>query len=141
MLALRLLLPIVAPAHAAIYSGNPELWIKVDRPAHDFVEGGVVLHEIQTHTCAGGLATYVYDVAIDPVAGWSTQVGGGNLCGITLVWGSPLGIDGPAYAVVYSEEVTEVLLGATIPPVALTPFSVVYGNYSGTAPHLFLTLK
>lgn len=135
-----LLLPISGSAQAAIYSGNPEIWIDIDRPAHDFLGGSVILEAIQVHTCSGGLATYVHNVAIDPVAGWSTHVGGGDLCGITLVWGGDLSIQGPTYSLLYSVAATEIPIGTTIPAVALTPFSVVAGNYQGAAPSLLVTL-
>jgi hypothetical protein len=142
MLTILTTLVLSTAAHAAIYAGNPEMTIKVDRAAHDFATGDVELWKFVVHSCGGGALTYYVNDAIDPVAGWVTHIQGGDLCGITLYWNSSMLIDGSggAFTIAYTHATTEVSIGATIPSVALSPVQVISGSYSGGSPALWLKL-
>lgn len=148
MLTLALLTSnlLVADAHASVYGGNPSLWMKTDRPAHDFTAADVLLEGVEVHYCGGGSTEYVVDEVIDPVAGWGTVIGGGDLCGVTFHWDSALVIDGIRNNTPFSigfgsaSASTYVPIGASIGPVALTPVQVLSGTFPSGSPLLLMTL-
>ena len=136
-----LLLSLALPAHALIYLGNPQLGFRVDRPADDYVDGSVVLDKIRVHHCAGGYTDVQVDETIDPVAVIRVAIPAGNHCSITWYWASDLDVDGPAFTVRYAGATTTVTLAADIPPVALSPYSVVSGSMSGGGPWLLSVIE
>lgn len=129
-----------SPAEALIYLGNPSLGFRVDRPAHDYVEGTVELDKVRVHHCGGGSTDYPVGEVIDPVEGYALTISGGNHCGLTFYWDSVMDIDGPTYTVRYEEATTNVTLAEEIDPVVLTPYDVISGSMSGYGPRLIVTI-
>jgi hypothetical protein len=131
-------------AHAVIYTGNPDLGFRVDRPADDYIDGTVDLAKVRVHHCAGGYTDYTVDDTIDPVQVNHVAIAAGNECGLTFYWDSNLDIDGygslGAFTVRYSEATTYVPLSTDIDPVALTPYTVVSGSMSGGSPWLMVSI-
>lgn len=140
-MSLSLLALLVAHADAAIYVGNPNISVKVDRPAHDFVSGFADLHTIRVNYCGGGYSTYTIDDSFDPVDGWSSTISGGDICSIVLSWNDAIEIDGPSYIIEHSLSTTTFSVGASIPPVGLTPITTIQGSYSGNLPLMYISLN
>jgi hypothetical protein len=139
LVSLAFLVPPAANAY--IYVGNPTLSFHVTRPADDFESGTVVLHQLKMHKCNGQTITSTPDATIDPVAGWSTIIPGGDYCSTTLVWDPAMEIEGDTFVIEYDAGQTTVQLGSQIAPVSLTPVDVVSGSFSGTAPRLVLQIN
>ena len=131
---------LLASAHATLYFGNPNLGFRVDRPAGDYVAGSVTLDKVRVHHCGGGFTDYEVDSVIDPVAGYTLTIAGGDHCALTFAWASALVIEGHGslgpFTVRYAAGATTVPLSEEIAPVALTPYSVASGSMSGGAPWL-----
>jgi hypothetical protein len=133
-------LALPVPAHAVIYIGNPTLGFRVDRPANDYVDGSVYLIGVRVHYCGGGYDDYAVGQTIDPVAGYTVTVSGGNLCGATWAWGSTMSIEGPAYDLEAYDDTTFFAIDGDIDPVALEDWDVVSGTYSGLGPYGVLSI-
>ncbi|MEQ1502060.1 MAG: hypothetical protein ABMB14_07500 [Myxococcota bacterium] len=134
---------VTAPARAYIYVGNPELSLKVTRPAGDLTASAVHLDAIREHLCGGGTVDIDVDEDLtDLTDGWTTTIPGGDLCGLSFLWGGPLTTaKGSAWTVVYTEPYTSVGIDdAPSASVALTPFTVAAGTFSGAAPRLLVTV-
>jgi hypothetical protein len=131
-------------AQSTIYWGNPNLGFRVDRPAGDYTGGAVTLDRVRIHHCGGGSTDYPVGQTIDPVAGYSLQIAGGDHCSVTLTWSTSMDVEGDgslgSFTVRYGQETTTVELSAEIAPVALTPYSVVSGSMSGGAPWLMMSI-
>jgi hypothetical protein len=134
-----------APAGATLYTGNPDLGFRVDRPQGDYTDGEVVLDKVRVHHCGGGSTDYDIDETVDPVEGYSLTISGGDHCGVTWFWDSDLDIDGSGsygtFTVRFSEASTGVTLDTEIDPVALTPYEVVSGTMSGGGPWLLTWIE
>lgn len=143
--AFLLLLAPVAPAHAFVYTGNPDFGFHVDRPAHDLVSGEVRLHKVRLHPCDNsGPVDYVVNQEIDPVAGYTLTIAGGDLCGATFFWADTMVLYGSgsagAFTIEHDDGTTPVQFGAPIPPAALTPYDVVSGTAPGAGPGIVVTI-
>ena len=136
-----LVLSLVHSADAMIYLGNPALGFRVDRPAGDYVDGGVVLDKVRVPPCGGGSTDVEIDQTIDPVAVTWVDIPAGDHCAVTWYWATDLDVNGPSYTVRYEGATTSVLLDEEIPPVALTPYSVVSGSMSGGGPWLMSVIE
>ncbi len=136
-----LALSLSLPARAVVYTGNPDLGFRVDRPADDYVDGVVLLETIRVHHCGGGFTDVDVDLTIDPVAVTWVPIPAGNHCAVTWFWGSVLDVNGPSWTVRYAEATTTVTLAADIAPKALTPWSVVSGSPSGGGPWLLSIIE
>lgn len=81
LLGATALLALAPPAHAAVYSGNPDLDFRVDRAEGDLVDGNVLLNKLRITRCDGTWVDYPINKWVDPVAGFTKRdVIGGNLC-------------------------------------------------------------
>lgn len=140
-LACSLLISTPFEASAVQYAGNPNLTLRVDRPAHDYLDGSVTLQKVRVHHCAGGSTDYTQNQAIDPVAGHQVAIGAGDHCGLTFYWSTAMDIDGSGFTVRYAEATTSVTLASTIEPVALTPCGVISGSMGGVCPRLYVTVN
>jgi hypothetical protein len=141
-----LLALLAAPdAHALVYTGNPVLEFRVDRPSDDYLTGSVTLDMVRVHHCGGGSTDYQVDKDIDPVEVNAVAIDAGDHCSITLYWDSTLDIDGDGslgtFTVRYAESTTSMTLSTDIEPVALTPYSVVSGSMSGGSPWLLAKIE
>ncbi len=129
-------------AHAYIYVGNPVLTLKLDRVPGDITAGDATIDGVRVHTCGGGYVDFVLDDVADLAAGWSTTVDSGDLCGVSVDWGSSVDATNGSWAVAYDEPTTSFTLDGNPAQVSvgLTPFSVVSGTWSGPPVLLTLTL-
>jgi hypothetical protein len=141
MSLLALVLTFAHNADAAIYSGNPEIVFKVDRAAHDLTAAAVTVDKIRVNYCGGGYTDYSVGHDADLVAGWSIIVSGGDFCGIRAYWTSVISIESDTFGLEYDHAYTDVSVGSTIPPVALAPFTVIWGAIYGGNPELHLTIR
>ncbi len=116
-------------ADAAFWGGTPDLGFKVDRPAGGFVDGDVYVHKLRVHHCDGSHQDYTINQWVDPVAGHSVQVQGGDLCSATWYWTNDVDIDGNGFSVTAWPDTTTVNL-ESIKPVEMLPH-----RYSGSAPY------
>ena len=82
-------------------------------------------------------ATVCDQGTIDPVAGYTVPVAGGNFCGVTWAWGSTMSIEGPAYDLEAYDDTTFFAIDSAgnIDPVGLEDWDVVSGTYSGLGPY------
>ena len=131
-----------APAEAVVYQGNPTAGFHVDRPAGDLVSGSVSLTKLRIHACNGTWTDYPVGAIVDPVAGYSLVVSGGDLCGATWYWGSAMvlqGNNGAAFTLSYGAGTTSISFAPS--SAALTPYTVVSGTVSGSGPRLYGTMN
>ncbi|MEQ1503699.1 MAG: hypothetical protein ABMB14_15780 [Myxococcota bacterium] len=130
------------PAQAVVFLGNPELTFRVDRAAHDYTGGAVTLTKVRVGFCSGSTTDVTVGAVIDPVEAVVVAIPAGDLCGIQWFWGSDLDVDGPGYTVRYSAATTAVVLDpdGTLPPKALSPYSVVSGSMGGGGPWLLASI-
>jgi hypothetical protein len=127
-------------AHATVYTGNPNIDFHVDRPMqHDLVSGDVTLDHVRVSYCGGGHTDYAVNDVVDPVAGYSLTINGGDLCSVTFAWSTSMYLDGSNFTVGYDATSTTVQVGANM-SASLSPYRVVSGNPSGGAPVLFVTI-
>jgi hypothetical protein len=136
-----LLTALALPAEALVYSGNPNLDFRVDRPADDYQYGSVILDKIRINHCAGGYTDVAVNDTIDPVALQSVAIPAGDHCSVTFYWSSWMDITGPTYVVRYAQSTTTVTLSTEIAPKALTPYSVISGQMSGGSPWLMMQIN
>jgi hypothetical protein len=135
-----MLFAFLSTAHAVVYVGSPTLGFRVDRAAGDYTGSSVVLDKVRVHHCAGGYTDVQVDETLDLVDGATVSIPSGDHCGLTWYWDSALDIDGPTYTVRYAQATTGVTLDDEIPPVALTPYTVVSGTMSGGGPWLLSSI-
>lgn len=140
------LLGLATPdANAVIYVGNPDLTITVDRSQHDLDSGSVQLDKVRMHACSGTTTDYTVSSTIDPVYGYTLGISGGNYCGVTFFWSSSMLLDGTnnngAFEFSYSRSTTYVALATPIPPVGLSPITVVYGSPGLGLPELQVAIQ
>lgn len=140
------LLSLFTPsAHAVWYVGNPVLGFRVDRPADDYVDGNVTLDKVQVNHCGGGSTDVAVNDTLDPLVLQTVALPSGNHCSLTFYWGSAMDLDGDGslgeFTVRYAESTTTLTLETDIPPVALTPYSVVSGSMSGGSPWLLANIE
>jgi hypothetical protein len=132
---------LTAPAAAYVYIGNPPLTVQVLRSEGDLTSGSAWLRGVRVHTCGGGYTDYTADVAIDPTEGWSTTITGGDLCGVTVRWETDVVVASSAFELAYEYPTSAVeLTGSAYDQVALTPFVVESGTFSGSNPKVRITI-
>lgn len=130
------------PAHAWTWVGTPVLTVMVDRPAHDLASGSAVLTKIRMHTCGGGYTDYSVGQTLDPTQPYSRSIGAGDWCGVTVVWGSDVEVSTTSATAVYDEPYTSAEIEDGDPfSVAMTPYEVASGTWSGVAPRLYVLIE
>jgi hypothetical protein len=130
-----------SPAHAYIYVGNPELTVRVARPAGDLTASSAHLARIREHKCGGGTVDVWIDETVDLRAGFTVSVPGGDLCGFSFDWDSAVVTSTSGWTVSYAESFTSVAMpDAPTGWTALTPFTVTAGSFSGDAPRLLVSV-
>lgn len=90
-------------AHAFVYAGNPKLTLEVES-GDDLTDGEVTLDVVRVHACGGGSTDYQVNEEIDPVAGYELDIGGGDLCSVTLFWSDDMLLHGVEGGVPFSLE-------------------------------------
>lgn len=138
-----LLLPVflASPAEAVIYGGNPDLDVEIQRLSSDLTSGSGYLVKVRVYECDTlDFVDYPVGQTVDPVAGFSVEIQGGDLCGATLFWADDVLLAGADFVMAYGDHTTNVLFGEPIAPVALTPIEVVYGDPGGVAPRLYASV-
>lgn len=132
-------------ARAVVFTGNPNVGFRVDRPQGDYLEGSVGLDKLRVVHCGGGSTDYAVGQTIDPVAGFSVAIDAGDHCGLVFFWDTDLDIDGDgsqgAFTVRATEDTTSVTIAEPISPVAFSPWSVVSGSMSGGGPWLLVAIE
>lgn len=142
---MSLILLLIAPAHAFLYGGNPAVRLDVQRASADLVSGDVDLTKLRVHYCSGGFADYTVGQTIDPVAGFTQVISGGDICDLRFYWGSDMMLDGSgslgSFSLLYGEAYTTVPVDPAIAIVPLTPFELVSGSMTSGAPGLRVTIE
>jgi hypothetical protein len=139
-----LLLAMGTPSHAIQYTGDQRLSFKVDRPAQDLTDGSVYLTKVRIHECDSSYVDYPVNATIDPVAGDSVVIAGGDLCGATWFWGNDMvlyGDDGDEFTILYQNDTTSNVFASPLVPTALQPYEVTEGSISGPGPRLILHVE
>lgn len=125
-------------ATAITYSGNPSLQFHVERPAGDLISGNVKLNKVRVYRCNNaGWTDYSVNGWIDPVAGYSVTVDGGDLCGAQWYWGSSMTLTGVGFTATMDDPNTAVQFGNPTAPTSLAPVTVTSGTMTGAAPALY----
>lgn len=136
-----LLLGVSVPSHAIVFTGNQRLSFWVDRSAGDLTDGSVYLNKIRVHKCDNTHVDYPVNASLDPVAGSSIVIAGGDLCGATWYWGSTMtlhGDNGNDFTIDYDDNTTHNVFASPLVATPLTPYEVTEGSISGTGPKLLL---
>jgi hypothetical protein len=115
-------------AQAAWWAGNPDLSFRIDRPAGGFVDGDVYVHKVRVHHCDGSYQDRTVNQWVDPIAGHTVRINGGDLCSATWYWDSDFDINGTGFSLRAWPDTTSVNLEA-IKPVDLVPY-----KYGGSPP-------
>ncbi len=133
---------ILSQAHAYIFIGNPGTTISVD-PAGGLTEAEATVDAIRVHKCGGGYTTFDIDETVDLIAGITIDIQPGDLCGVSVDWGSDVTFGTDAWSGTYDEPYTSVTLDGSPSTVstALTPFEVTSGTFSGSPPRLVVTVE
>ncbi len=128
-------------SEAYVFVGNPKLNVVVDRSESDLVDGTASLDKVRVHQCGGGYTDYEIDAWIDPVNGWGTTIGGGNLCAISLKWHTDVWVESTAFLLRYEELTTTFTLTSSgTGTVSFSPFVVEEGSFSGSTPNFAIWL-
>ena len=125
---------------AAVFYGNPKASFKVDRPEGDYIDGSVYVYALRVTNCSGTETSYAVKQWVDPVAGYTLTINGGDLCEATWEWDSDFEINGPGYSLGASPTNTTFDLEHII-PVRLQPYEVDSGSYTGHPPFVLMTLN
>lgn len=121
-------------ASAYTYWGNPSLTITVERAEADLVDGSGWLDAVLVHHCDGTTDTYTVDALVDPVAGYSLTVAGGDLCSVEPLWGGDIAVSGDGFELASSAISTWIPLSGASQCVSWIPFTIVTGAITGSAP-------
>lgn len=109
-------------ASAGIYTGNPDLTFKVDRPQHDLKSAIVEVESVRVYACDGKPTDYVVDQTVDLVVGLTLTINGGDLCSAEMVFASEMYTYGNKFVVASAEASITVdldQLSGTVIPVQL----------------------
>ena len=127
-------------ANAYVFWGNPELKLEIDRKDGDLTGGDVDLLAVRVHRCGGGYDDYFANQTIDPVAGWTTTIEGGNLCSVQVRWDSDAQVWSNAFTLKSTVLIHTVSIGGPVSKASWTPFTVAAGSFSGTNPNVVITI-
>lgn len=141
ILALVLVSTFAGIASGAIYTGNPVLSLRVDRPQHDLVSGDVGLSTVRMEYCGGGYTDYAVGTTIDPVDGYSLPVSSGDYCGVTLLWSGTMTLYGSNFTLAHSASATYLPLDTSPSTVLLSSTTVVSGSPSSGTPRLSVNIQ
>jgi len=85
-------------ASAVIHVGNPQgppkAEFKVSPPEGTVTSGSVYVDHVRVHDCDGTYTDYDVDAVISPWVWFSVDIDGGDLCELSVAWGSDMVIDG-----------------------------------------------
>lgn len=132
---------LVPSAQAYVFWGNPELKVEVDRSEGDLLAGEVDLLGIRVHACDSSYTDYTVGATIDPVDGWSTEIYGGDLCSVEILWDSPAYVWSKDFLLKSQATSHTVSIGGTVSSTAWTPYSVAAGSLAGSDPQVVLTIQ
>lgn len=128
-------------AEAYVFWGNPELKLEIDRTEGDLVEGDVELVGVRVTRCNGTYNDYMADTPIDPVAGWTTTISGGNLCRATAWWSSDGVIWSSAFTLKSDVEFSPVDIVGPVSSAAWEDWVVTGGTFTGSHPVVKVTIQ
>ncbi len=136
-----LFLALASSAHAFVFIGNPKLHLEVSRAEADLTGGDAYVDLVRVHACGGGYTDYAVEQWVDPTDGWDTTIAGGDLCGVSVKWGSDVSVQSSTFALRYEQLVTQVpFTTSTGGATSLTPLVVESGTLTGSPPVLQATL-
>ena len=139
------LLTALTPAHAYLFGGTPDIPVdvEVDNVLNQYTSGSVLLDKVRVYACNGSYLDYNVGLWVDPVAGHTEHIQGGDLCGIRYYFGSAMTLHGVnsngAFTVVFDEPFATVDIDPEIANPAITPYTVTQGTTS-IAPHVYLSM-
>ncbi|MCA9490407.1 MAG: hypothetical protein KC621_10800 [Myxococcales bacterium] len=138
------LLTALTPAHAILIGGNPNVGVSIDNVLGQYDDGSVYITKVRAMECGGGYTDYTINKWVDPVAGYTLTIDGGDLCNIRYYFGSPMTLHGTnangAFTVTYDEPYGTIDIDPEIATPALTPYTVPQGATS-IAPRAYLSLE
>lgn len=139
---LSAMLALTTSAHAYIYLGTPEPTFHLEVPNGTLQYADATVTSVRVHNCGGGYDTFPVNDDVDLVAGFSVEIDPGDLCGISVQWGSDVDFSGVGFDATYDEPYTSVTLDGSPSTVTagLTPFEVVSGTMPGM-PRLVVTVE
>ena len=132
---------MMSQADAYVYWGNPELKLEIQRAEGDLLGGTADLRGVRVHKCAGGYTDYFANQVIDPVAGWTVQITGGDLCGVQVRWDSDVEVWSDTFELSSSKLIHAVSLQGTVSEGPFAPFTVTSGAFSGSNPKVRITIQ
>lgn len=126
-----------------VWFGNPQgVVVSIERPEDDLASATAAVTAVRMHACGGGYTDYPVGATLDLTDPITVEIDAGAWCGASVRWGSAVTVSNGSWTTSYTEPYTSVTIDEDPEDasVALTPFDVVSGSFSGNAPRLRIHL-